>query len=60
MLDAIKRTPYLEKFEDTVKSVFKFYFYSPKRRHEVNEIAGILNQDAVYYSGLQKMRCVAS
>ena len=60
MLDAIKQTPYLAIFEDTVKSVFKFYFYSPKRHREVNEIAAILDQDHVYYSGLQKTRWVAS
>ena len=48
VLDAIKQTPYLAIFEETVKSVFKFYFYSPKRRHEVNEIAAILDQDHVY------------
>ena len=60
VLDAIKQTPYLAIFEETVKSVFKFYFYSPKRRREVNEIAAILDQDHVYYSGLQKTRWVAS
>ena len=60
VLDAIKQTPYLAIFEETVKSVFKFYFYSPKRRREVNEIAAILNQDHVYYSGVQTTRWVAS
>ena len=58
MLDAIKEMPYLVIFEETAKSVFKFYFYSPKRK--VNEIAAILDQDHVYYSGLQKTRWVAS
>lgn len=28
VLDAIKQTPYLVTFEETVKSIFKFYFYS--------------------------------
>ena len=60
VLDAIKETPYLATFEETVKSVFKYYFYSPKRRSEVNEIAAILDQDHVYYCGLQKTRWVAS
>ena len=36
------------------------HFYSPKRRREVNEIAAILDQEHVYYSGLQKTRWVAS
>ena len=60
MLDAIKEMPYLAIYEETVKSVFKFYFYSPKRCCEVNEIAAILDQDHVYYSGLQKTRWVAT
>ena len=59
VLDALKETPYLAIFEETVKSVFKFYFYSPKRRREVNEISAILDQGYVYYSGLQKTSWVA-
>lgn len=47
VLDAVKRCPYLPTFEDTVKEVYKFYYYSPKRRREVNEIANIIDQDAV-------------
>lgn len=39
---------------------YKFYYYSPKRRREVNEIASIIDEDVVYYSGLQKMRWLAS
>lgn len=54
VLDTVKKCPYLSKFEDTVKSIFKFYFYSPKRQREVNEIAMILHEDTVYYSGVQK------
>ena len=60
VLDAIKEMPYLAIFQETVMSVFKFYFYSPKHRREVNEIAAILDQDRVYYSGLQKTRRAAS
>ena len=43
-----------------MKSIFKFYFYSPKRRREVNEIAIILEEDTVYYSGIQATRWLAS
>ena len=60
VLDAVKRCPYLPTFEDTVKEGYKFYYYSPKRRREVNEIANIIDEDAVYYSGLQKTRWLAS
>ena len=59
VLDAVKRCPYLSTFEDTGKEVYKFYFYSPKRRREVNEIANIIDEDVVYYSGLQKTRWLA-
>ena len=60
VLDAVKPCSYLSRFEDTVKSIFKFYFYSPKRRREVNEIANILEEDTVYYSGIQATRWLAS
>lgn len=43
-----------------MKSIFKFYFYSPKRRREVNEIVNILEEDTVYYSGIQATRWLAS
>lgn len=60
LLDAVKKCPYLSTLEDTVKDVYKFYFYSLKRRREVNEIANIIDEDVVYYSGLQKTRWLAS
>ena len=60
VLDAVKRCPYLPTFQDTVKEVYEFYYCSPKRRREVNEIANIIDEDAVYYSGLQKTRWLAS
>ena len=60
VLDAVKTCSYLNRFEDTIKSIFKFYFYSPKRRREVNEIANILEEDVVYYSGVQNTRWLAS
>ena len=43
-----------------MKEGYKFYYYSPKRRREGNEIANIIDEDAVYYSGLQKARWLAS
>ena len=60
VLDAVKRCSYLSRFEDTVKSIFKVYFKSPKRRREVNEIANILEEDTIYYSGIQATRWLAS
>ena len=59
VLDAVKTCPRLPTFEDTVKEVYKCY-YSPKRRREVNKIANIIDEDAVYYSALQKTKWLAS
>lgn len=50
ILEAMTKFPYLATFEESVKSDFEFYFYSLTRNGEVNEIAVILNQDAIYYS----------
>ncbi|KAJ1203324.1 hypothetical protein NDU88_007111 [Pleurodeles waltl] len=35
ILDAIKSKPYICQFEETLKWIFKFYWYSPKRRRDV-------------------------
>ena len=59
VLDAVKTCSYLNKFEDTIKSIVKFY-YSPKRQREVNEIANILEEDIVYYCGVQNTKWLAS
>lgn len=48
VLEAIKQTPSLAIFEETVKLVLKFYSHSPKRCREVGEIAAILDHDHVY------------
>jgi len=60
VLDAVKTVPYLKVFDDTVKSIFKFYFYSPKKRRELKHISSILEEDSAYYSGLQQIRWLAS
>ena len=60
VLGAVKRCSYPRTFEDTVKEVYKFYYYSPKGRREVNEIANIIDEDVVYHRGLQKTRWLAS
>ena len=60
VLEAIKQLPIWTYLKKTVESVFKFYFYSPKCCRGVTKIAAILNQDHVYYSGLQKARWIAS
>ena len=37
VVDAIKNVPYLQKFQDTIYQVFKFYYYSPKKRKELKK-----------------------
>ncbi|CAH3146685.1 unnamed protein product, partial [Pocillopora meandrina] len=36
VLHAVKTVPYLETFHETIRQVFKFDYYSPKKRREVN------------------------
>ncbi|XP_060082847.1 zinc finger protein 862-like [Ylistrum balloti] len=60
VLDAVKTVPYLRQFDDTVKGVFKYYFYSPKKRRELKAISEIIEEDYAYYSGVQQIRWLAS
>ena len=59
--DAIKTVPYLQSFLDNVSQIFRFYYYSPKKRRELHGFADIFEEQAAYYSsGSQKTRWVAS
>lgn len=53
VLDAVKRVPYLQKFDDTIKAIFKMYYRSPKKRRELKEIGEIVEEkvcvNKVYY-----------
>ncbi|XP_063609950.1 zinc finger protein 862-like [Penaeus indicus] len=60
ILDIKKGIPYLQKFEETLQLVFKFYYYSPKRRRELYSIAQILDDKLVHYGGIQQIRWLAS
>ena len=60
LTDAIKEVPYYSKFEDTVKGIFKFYFYSPKKRRELSQISELLDEDRVRYGGVKAIRWLAS
>ena len=44
VLDAVKRVAYLQKFDDTVKAVFKMYYRSAKKRKELKEIGDIVEE----------------
>lgn len=52
VLDAVK-VPYLQKFDDTIKAIFKMYYRSPKKRRELKEIGEIVEEkvcvNKVYY-----------
>ena len=60
VLDLTKELPCVSQVEETVKAIFKWYYYSPKRRREVNRIAEILDESHVYFSGVHQVRWLAS
>ncbi|XP_071964144.1 zinc finger protein 862-like [Antedon mediterranea] len=60
VLDAIKKLPFLLEFEETIKSVFKMYYYSPKKRRELKEIGRLIEEKVAHFSGLKSTRWVPS
>ena len=44
VLDAVKGVAYLQKFDDTLKAVFKMYYRSPKKRRELKEVGEIVEE----------------
>lgn len=58
--DAIKTVPYLQSLMDSVSQIFRFYYYSPKKRRELHGFTDVFEEQAAYYSsGSQKTRWVA-
>ncbi|XP_076099754.1 zinc finger protein 862-like [Mytilus galloprovincialis] len=60
ILDANKTIPYMSTFETTLKGVFKFYYYSPKRRRELAEISEILDQILLHFGDIKQVRWLSS
>ncbi|KAI2645894.1 Zinc finger protein 862 [Labeo rohita] len=60
VLDSVKGCEYLVKFEDTLKTIFKMYYYSPKKRRELTEISELLNEKMAHFSGLKNTRWLPS
>ncbi|KAJ8315469.1 hypothetical protein KUTeg_007619 [Tegillarca granosa] len=60
VLDAVKGISYLSTFQSTAQQVYKFYYYKPKRRRELVEIASVLEEASITQTGLQNTRWVAS
>ena len=52
--------PYLEKFNETVKIVFKCYHYSAKRRNEFADLCEIADVECKHFGGIQTIRWAAS
>lgn len=48
--DAIKSVPYLQSFMNSVSQIFRFYYYSPKKRRELHGFADIFEEQAAYNS----------
>ena len=51
---------YLNRFEEVLKGIFHFYYYSPKKRRELYDIATSLDQELKHFGGVQQIRWVAS
>jgi hypothetical protein len=47
VLDANKTCKFMTTFEDTLKGVFGFYYFSPKRRRELKQIAQFYEDELV-------------
>lgn len=60
ILDAVKEVPYLNTFQETVQAVFKYYYYSPKKRRELASLSDILDEAKAHYGGLKAVRWLAS
>lgn len=56
ILDAVKEVP----FQETVQAVFKYYYYSPKKRRELASLSDILDEAKAHYGGLKAVRWLAS
>lgn len=56
VLDLVKNATYLNVFEDTLKPIFKFYYYST----EYNEICHLLQQKFVLFSARESTQCLPS
>ena len=60
VVDLIKSIPNIQTFEATIKSIFNFYHFSPKRGRELAEMADLLSTMLTNYSSVKAIRWVAS
>ena len=60
VLDASKSCPQMAKFEDTLKGIFNYYHFSPKRRRELKEISHLFETELAHFSVVKQVRWLAS
>ena len=58
--DAYKQDDWLKHCNEVLGSVFKLYYYSPKKYRALKVAAEVLDAKFVHFGGLQNVRCVAS
>lgn len=60
VLDACKQVNYVEKFQNIVKRLLKYYSKSGKRLHELSEVGKILSQEVRSFGKWNPIRWIAS
>lgn len=60
ILDAVKEVGYLQKFEDGLKRICKFYSFSPKWRSQLHNLSVIFDEDILMPSEIKAVRWVSS
>ncbi|KAJ1211533.1 hypothetical protein NDU88_006891 [Pleurodeles waltl] len=60
ILDAVKSKPSICQFEETLKWIFKFYWYSPKRRRDAKEISRIIDENFAHFTDIKQIGWVSS
>ena len=61
VLEAVKKTCYLDEFERTSKEITKLYHYSTKRRRELQQVADtIFEDDLKSFSDIKQIRWIVS
>ncbi|XP_006823169.1 zinc finger protein 862-like [Saccoglossus kowalevskii] len=61
VLDANKdNLAVMGNFEETLKGLFMFYHYSPKRRRELKDSSDVLEHDLSHISGVKQVRWLSS
>ena len=60
VLDASKSCLQMAKFEDTLKGIFNYYHFSPKRQRELKEISHLFETELAHFSAVKQVRRLAS